>query len=760
MNWSNVLLIFRREVRDQLRDRRTLFTVLVLPLLLYPLLGAVFLQIAQFLRQHPARALVIGAEHLPEQPPLLVEGNFAPNISQEIKGALLKLTLLPADAQESLSAVKTRAQTELKGGKYDVVVYFPPDFAEKLAEFRAELHRLGKKNAESAPESLPPAITNQIPQPILFKNTALDKSQIAALRVEEVLQQWRELIVRDNLVQSHVPVQATKPFEVQDHDVAEPVRLKAAMWSKVLPFILLVWALTGAFYPAVDLCAGEKERGTLETLLCSPALRSEIVWGKLLTVMSFSMATALLNLASMSFTGMFIARQLMAGAATGAESQFGPPPLLAIVWLLVALPPMSALFSALALAIASLARSSKEGQYYLMPLMMVVMPLMTLPMLPAARLDLGASLIPVTGMMLLLRNLMEGQVLESLRYAVPVVLVTGVCCLMAIRWAIDQFNKESVLFGASEQWDLRLWVRHLFRDRGDTPNFSEAMLCAVLLLVVRFFASFASGTPTTLPELRTLLLVGQLAFILAPALLMAVMLTRRPLQTLLLKRPSFAATIPAAILLAAMLHPAMMVVGNVIRQLYPFSEQALQQLQPLNLLLMDAPLWQMVLLIGLVPAVCEELAFRGFILSGLRHIGHKWTAIALTAAFFGAVHGILQQSIGAFVVGLMLGYIAVKTGSIWPAIAYHCTHNTLSVVSQRISDAQYHSHLGLQLLVERNAEGTGWSYTNGATLLATLFGVAILLWYKSLPYEATQEEAMEAVRDRPTSLAAAGNRAF
>ena len=70
-----------------------------------------------------------------------------------------------------------------------------------------------------------------------------------------------------------------------------------------MPFLLLIWALTGAFYPAVDFCAGEKERGTLETLLTSPAERIEIVWGKLLTVMLFSMVTSVLNLLSMGITG-------------------------------------------------------------------------------------------------------------------------------------------------------------------------------------------------------------------------------------------------------------------------------------------------------------------------------------------------------------------------------------------------------------------------------------------------------------------------
>ena len=82
------------------------------------------------------------------------------------------------------------------------------------------------------------------------------------------------------------------------------------MWAKIVPFVLFIWALTGAFYPAVDLCAGEKERGTLETLLSSPALRSEIVWGKLLTVMTFSIATALLNLTSLGITAQYVINQL------------------------------------------------------------------------------------------------------------------------------------------------------------------------------------------------------------------------------------------------------------------------------------------------------------------------------------------------------------------------------------------------------------------------------------------------------------------
>src|SRR5437868_10773375 len=77
MSWTNVKLIYLRELRDQLRDRRTLFTVLVLPLLLYPLMGALVFQVQQFLREHPSKVRLVGTAGLPEEPALVVDGKLA-----------------------------------------------------------------------------------------------------------------------------------------------------------------------------------------------------------------------------------------------------------------------------------------------------------------------------------------------------------------------------------------------------------------------------------------------------------------------------------------------------------------------------------------------------------------------------------------------------------------------------------------------------------------------------------------------------------
>ncbi|HZL87729.1 MAG TPA: ABC transporter permease subunit/CPBP intramembrane protease [Pirellulaceae bacterium] len=757
MSWTNVKLIFLRELKDQLRDRRTIFTIAVLPLLLYPLLAMIVFQVQQFRKENPSRVQIVGASDLAPLPRLLADGHFAPELCSQAERRLLVLDIdeTPPNRLPS-SEVAARARRDLQAGRFDAVVYFPPDFARELQRFR-------EKQADSAAADAPPAA----PEPQIFLSTASDKSRVARDRLWSVLNEWRTSIVQDTLRQNDLPLAAAMPFEVNNQDVAEETGKRAVIWSKVLPFVLLVWALTGAFYPAIDLCAGEKERGTLETLLSSPAQRSEIVWGKLLTVMTFSMVTSLLNLASMGITGTFILTQLQKIASSPLPVEVGPPPLIAVVWLVMALVPVSAMFSALSLAIAAFARSSKEGQYYLMPLLMVSLPLMTLPMLPGSQLDVGSSLIPLTGVVLLLKSLIEGQYWEAIKHFPLVTAVTASCCLLAIRWAVDQFNNEAVLFRENERFTVSLWVRHLLRDREDTPSVGEALFCGVLLLVIRFFANFLLPVPTHWSGFVQTTLVLQIALIATPACLMAIMLTRRPLAALAVRAPTFLSTVPAAALLAIFLHPAITWLSIAIRALYPLGDDVLAQLKPLDTMLQNAPLWQAVLLIGLTPAICEELAFRGFILSGLRHIGHRWIAIAMTAALFGIAHGLLQQSLSAFVVGLVIGYVAVKTNSIWPAMVFHMVHNSLMVLLTHVSRSDVSEHPLLSRLLVPASEAFGpWTwlarwigeslqseqlvYHPVAVALMLAGAGVVVLWLRRLPSHASAEERLQEALDHQT----------
>lgn len=741
MNWSNVMLILTRELRDQARDRRTIFMIAVLPILLYPLLGMSMFQVAQFMEEKSSRVLVAGVSGLmgrEDLPPLLDAENtsrFDVSLFRDAgQDRLLDVSLFPDEParQDGPSENVTETVRALvREGKYDGAVVLPPELPTQLAEFRRAI-----EEDEEAPAL-------QVQPEIVF-STANEKSQIAFARLYPVMKRWVEAIGKTNLEAAGISPDAARPVDVGSADVAGETKFKgAAIWSKVLPIVLLLWAMTGAFYPAIDLCAGEKERGTLETLLSSPAERTEIVLGKLLTVMVFSMATAGLNLVSMGMTGWLVLSRM---------PQLGSPPVESILWLALALVPVAALYSALCLALAAFAKSTKEGQYYLMPLLLITMPLVLVPMTPGAELDLGNALVPVTGIVLLLRNLLEGSYWDALRFLPVVGLVTLACCAAAVKWAVEQFNSEAVLFRESERLDLALWLKHVFRDRKPTPTISAAVVCGVSILMLKFVIELAASPATTFRDFAFQAVMLQVAVILAPALILTFSLTTSPSQTLRLRISSVKVlfAIPAAALLAVVLHPTIGAFRGVVMKLYPIREDLMGQLEGLQSMFTDPPLWQALAVIALAPAICEELAFRGFILSGFRHLGRKWRAILFSAVFFGLAHGMLQQSLIAGVVGTVIGYIAVQTGSIWPCMAFHLVNNSIGVLVARITPELQEQYPILLTLFGAPGE-SGAVYSWPVVLVTGVLSLGILACFFLMPvaksHEELQREEIARIRD-------------
>lgn len=732
MRCRNILLIFRRELLDQLRDRRTLFTIAVLPVLLYPIMGVAMMQILQFRREHPTRVLLVGAENLPTRPALAQDNRFHPELATPSELALLPIENEHLDAwKRNCDGKDAQAISEhLRSRNCDAAIIVTPELASAL-----------KSQTEASP-TLP-----------VYWSSASDRSIVARQRVERVLERWRDQVVRLRLAEKAVSPATIEPFTLarpQETNVAKKGQDKAALWAKLLPFVVFVWALTGAFYPAIDLCAGEKERGTLETLLSSPALRGEIVWGKMLTIMTFSLATSLLNLASLGGTGLFLMTRLADGPNSPLAS-LGAPPLLPMAWLVLAMIPLSAMFSALSLAIAAFARSSKEGQYYLMPLLLVMLPLMMLPLMPAMQLDLGTSLIPVTGLMLLLKAFIEGQYASALPFVLPVIFVTAACCGLAIRWAIDQFNNESVLFRESEQWGLRLWLAHLIRDRKETPGVGEAILCGALILIFRFFAGMMAPPVENAADILAATAIQLIIFVLTPALLMTVILTRSPLATLQLRSPPLAA-IGMAGLLAVVIHPTAVAFSSWVARTYPPAPAMLEQLSRLSAKFDEMSLLPLLLALAVAPAICEELAFRGFILTGLRHTGRKWTAILVSSVFFGAAHGVLQQSITAAFLGMLLGFITVQSGSILPAMLYHFLHNSFALTRDRLLSS-FGEAPWLEKVVQIE-EGKFGEYQPIILAASILLTVAILNWFRQQRHGKYREEWIQETIDRSASAPA------
>ena len=767
MKWRNILLIFRREVLDQIRDRRTLFMVAVLPLLLYPVMGIGMVQMTVMFSEQPRTVVILGADELPALP-LVIEGRFAKtwfrvpadadklrvvtdadapdkktssdeaaertklveraNKLREMLGRRMQLEVQATAAREAKQPAEVlRLEGELRdlgeplGALFSesgvqVLIVVPRNFKQNLDRLRAELTRRGPADA--------PVEAFNFPRPLIVQNSADEKSVIAHSRVTKVMDEWERSLLREYLRDSGLPEDLPTPVNPTELDLAQRNQVSANVWAKLFPALLILMALTGAFYPAVDLAAGEKERGTMETLLICPATRTEIVLGKFLTVMLFSASTALLNLSSLGLTGKYMASLAAGGGAASKLGDLSLPPLASLAWVLVMLLPLASLFSALCLALATFAKSSKEGQYYLTPLLMVTMGLTVFCSSPASEIEPFYSVMPVMGPALLLKELLKatGPSTTLYLYAIPVLLTSFGYSLLALWWAIEQFGSEEVLFREAERFDLRLWVRHLLRDKELTPSFSEAAFCFVLILMLQFLsmkamqnamaevgvdrraavAAESDGPPVEpLSEEQSkaqhqvqidrrgllsmqLLMIQQIALIATPALMMGLMLTTSLRRTFSLRWPGYGRLL-WAILLPFALHPLIVELQMSLQWFFPKPPPGLAETMEL-MSSKNQPLWLVLLAFAATPAICEELVFRGFLLSGFRRSGKVGVAIVLSSLSFGIIHMIPQQVFNAALLGVVLGVICVRSRSIVPCVAFHFVNNTLAILHGRAGD--------------------------------------------------------------------------
>ncbi len=746
MQWKNAKLIFFREVRDQLRDRRTLFMIAILPLLLYPALGIGMVQMMMLFNEQPRTVVLLGAEDLPqaESLQLLEESGhiqskfFRPpsdsrklNVFTDIqvqngKVANTDVERVVSNAKQIRPLVDqlqtlTHEQSQWEKGqieqaKKDRDAKIPPKTPKpfpkeaELAELKKELssHIEGvqvvlviPKGFGSRIESMNRQLASgefanvnaqeKFQRPVILQNSADEKSMVASNRVKEAISAWEEEILEDRLAHAKLPRTFAEPVQVEKLDLAEDKQLSAFVWSKMFPALLVIMAVTGAFYPAVDLAAGEKERGTMETLLICPASRTEIVMGKFFTVMLFSISTAILNLISMGLTGKYVSSI----ANSGAFSKIGslqPPPMASLLWIAVLLVPLSALFSAMCLALATFARSTKEGQYYLTPLLMVTMGLTMFCLSPGIEINPFYSVMPVVGAALLLKEMLANPESQAaLYYGIPVLITSIGYSLLALWWAIDQFAREDVLFREAERFDVRLWLKHLLRDKEPTPTFAEAGICFGMIMLLQFGAmkfmqqAITSAGPDQMAErMMQLLMIQQLAIIASPALFMGVMLTSNVARTFRLKIPSLG-MLSFALILPLVLQPLSIELSVFLQKYFflPLPASVLQQLGTME----DPtqPIWLVLLAFAFAPAVCEEIAFRGFILSGFARSKRIWLAIGMSSLMFGLMHMIPQQVYNAALLGVVLGLLAIRSGSLLPCVVFHFLWNSLGVLQGRLS---------------------------------------------------------------------------
>ena len=472
----------------------------------------------------------------------------------------------------------------------------------------------------------------------------------------------------------------------------------------------------------------------METLLISPVARAEIVWGKFLAIWTFSAATAFLNLLSMTLTAWNF-RGLLPSEALRPTG---------LMWCVVLVLPLAAFFSALCLAVGVYARSSKEGQYYLMPLFLVTMPLIFLTLAPGVQLNAFYSMIPVTGVALLMQRLILVGSWEQIPwlYFLPVLGPMALYGWFALRWAIEQFNREEVLFREAERLDIGLWLKRLFREKEALPSAGQALFVFGLIVVLRWLA-FSLGANLS-PLARTA--IELVAFVAAPTIFMAVLLTTRPAAGLALRPPTWRQAAVGVVLVVLLAPPLAEAAVFVLHQ-FPALTQLMTEHDGagdvvrffgdsrIDLKTAEAIFAVYVILLPL----CEELAFRGFLLGGFQRRFGPWRAILLTSFAFAVYHMNVFHFIPIFLIGLVLGMLALRTRSIWPGVLVHAGFNGFI--------------LGLGLLLTYDADALRalrwirWIYSSLAIVPAIL-----VLWRLSRGLTTTCPPADHAGLSRPVSV--------
>ncbi len=642
MRRSALRLIATKEILDTLRDRRTLFVSLILPLLLYPALLLGLTQIIgttqrNLLLEHQ-RVILVG-----EAPEAVVNHLRAEKLDPvpadtEEKGLSARLLdeLAEVEEGEAPEGGRARLRDLLTGRKLAGALVFREGFAGLLRQ---------DKRAKA----------------VLLHDPTDDASKAARGKMAEALRKF-EVLCRDDLLRRFPGDEerlrfAEAPVARAEVEVASSSQKGAHSFAPLLGMLIVIMALTGAFYPAVDLAAGEKERGTLETLLVAPVTRTEIVLGKFAAVWVIAVVTALLNLVVMGLTFSKVAG-MIGGGKIAFSLSFG-----AAATVCAILVPTAALFSAVALALSSFATSYKEGQHYMSPLFLVATPLAMVGLLPNVEIGYTLAVVPVANVVLLVKSMLLGS-----DAAGPALVAFGAMALYAalsLGFAVAVFRREAVLFrtGAGRGFD----PASLRAAREGLPRAGPGFLLYFASIAVMFFLS--SRVETTGQAIWALL-KAQLLAVLLPTAVFALHLRLDLRATFALFRPRWAAIPPVVVGAVA----ALLLVLAFQTYVVP-APREVTEFEQLMKKIFELPRWQLYLLLAVLPPVCEELLCRGFLLSSFRARFGDGLAILFSALLFGGLHLDVHRVPATTLAGLALGYIRLRTGSIVPAILFHMIYN-------------------------------------------------------------------------------------
>ena len=392
-----IVAIFKKELTDVLRDRRTLFFMIVIPVIVMPLIliGSIKFQEYQS-KKSDEKVLNIGL--------------INKTSDSQIRDYLLDQKGVYLVEDIDLDSLELGIKNDsLQGG-----LYIHKNFINDISA-----NAMGKVE-------------------IYYKSS--DLMSKAKNRIYNALDIYKNEVVSERLSEFNVDKGLLEPLDIINKDMSTKKETIGKAVGGLIPYMLVIFIFLGAMYPAIDLGAGEKERGSLETLLSSPATKFEITVGKLMVVSLAGMVSGLISVVGISAPFYFISNVPDQIKSTVLEI-ISPFIIVSVIILMI---PIAIFFASMLLSISFYARSFKEAQSLMGPLNIVIIVPLMLTLGPGIEIDHITALIPLINVGLLTKEILAGS-------AQPIYFIETLSSLLffaaiGIRFSVYWFNKENTIF--------------------------------------------------------------------------------------------------------------------------------------------------------------------------------------------------------------------------------------------------------------------------------------------------------------------------
>lgn len=623
MNYKQLRTLYKKEIMDVIRDKKTILTMVVLPVILYPVLFLVIMQVVTMINTaQQERTYYIAYDKVADQERQALNDWIAGEedkleyVIKEVESENPKKDL----EEEIIDAFLTTSVTQSQ------IVY--------------EVHYLS-------------AVTNSV--------TVMDMLQ-------EEIESYSKKIAETNIRKEGLDIEKVLyPVKVKNTDRSSNESSIGSILGSIIPFLLITSILMGSMYPAIDATAGEKERGTLETLLTLPIGNMELIMSKFFSVATVAVVSVFINALSMGGIAAYLYATIHAlskGAGEFRLGSFVPAILISFICIIA----FALFMSALVMCVCAFAKSFKEANNYITPLTLVVILTGYIGFVPNIELTAKTALIPVANICLLMKNLLVFKYDFTL---IVMVLLSNIIYAFIAVWFLGKiYDSESILFGESVS-GIKLFERRKNIKKGSLPTIQESLLILIVALLLMVYA----GGIMSLSEPLMGVILPQF-FIGVLPVLACVYIKGNPKLIFGLKLPK-GKDIIGAFCLYLGLGSFTLLLSNLLGYLFPESSQGLNEEY---LKLLDGVSFvPALLLIALVPAVCEELLFRGYMFTAFRQKMDISKAVFLVSVLFGISHMSLIKLIPTAFLGAGLAYAMYKSKSIFTSAMMHFLNNAFSV---------------------------------------------------------------------------------